>query len=150
MEFVQGLSIGGEHSILCLNCGTVLWLRPGATCNIWGIHQSSVHPAEDWQEELIRPGRARRMLERQGRVDTCTDTPWVLDCYWVGSLDFNLLGNQGISIKLPKKVCIAGGSAATKVKVPQTSPCLTGKLSSRWCSFSAKLRGDLTFRPRTC
>ena len=35
-----------------------------------------------------------------------------LDCYWVGSLDFNILGNQvGFSTKPPKKsftFCLGG------------------------------------------
>ena len=39
--------------------------------------------------------------------------PNFLDCYWVGSLDFNFLGNQGVSTKPQKVKLFAGGSTAT-------------------------------------
>ena len=42
------------------------------------------------------------------------DTALFLDCYWVGSLDFHFLGNQGVFHSTPQKVKLfAGGSTAT-------------------------------------
>ena len=45
-----------------------------------------------------------------------------LDCYCVGSLDFNFLGNQGVFHYTPQKLnFLQGGSAATKRETHNTS-----------------------------
>ena len=60
-----------------------------------------------------------------------TGGPLQTDCYWVGSLDFNFLGNQGVSTKPTKS------QAKAPRKLQATSRCF---ITSHCCSESMCVR----------
>ena len=60
---------------------------------------------------------------------------WKLDCYWVGSLDFNFLGNQGVVHKTHKRIKLFAEGSLQK----------PGNLRKRLCVWHSPVKRDLSF-----
>ena len=65
----------------------------------------------------VRRPATRKLRASIGQGQCVSLVPGLLDCYWVGSLDFNFWGNQGVFRQTPQTVFLAGGSTATKLLV---------------------------------
>ena len=71
---------------------------------------------------------------------------WLLDCSWVGSLDFNFSGKQGFFTKPPNVTLLADRSTATKAGGCCFSQMSQGSRSNEFIDagigFAKRLRGS--------
>ena len=85
-SFLLGVMIQGE-----MYGAGVFLLGAGERVKVWGLKRD--------QPRFDRAAQLREIDEEAGSIffsDFQGELPSFLHCYWVGSLDFNLLGNRSV------------------------------------------------------